>query len=48
MEGGSPAAILSGVGYNPYRKYRASAGDYVFVAMALLVALGLLAWAVFG
>jgi|GEM_PF-516483 hypothetical protein len=36
------------VGYNPYRKYRASAGDYVLVGAALIVAIGLALWGIFG
>jgi hypothetical protein len=36
------------VGYNPYRKYKASRFDYAFVAAALLVAVALVIWAFFG
>jgi hypothetical protein len=36
------------VGYNPYRRFRARTGDYVMVIAAVVVALGLLAWAVLG
>jgi hypothetical protein len=43
-----PATILSAVGYNPYRKYRARPADYALVAAALIVSLGLLAWAFVG
>jgi hypothetical protein len=35
------------VGYNPYRKYKASPGDYVLVASCIVIALALLGWAVF-
>jgi hypothetical protein len=42
------ATILTGVGYNPYRKFRARPADYVLVAAALLVSLGLLVWAFAG
>jgi len=40
--------ILTDVGYNPYRKFKASPSDYVLVVVALAVALALLAWAFFG
>lgn len=33
------------MGYNPYRKFTARPGDYVMVVAAILVALGLVAWA---
>ncbi len=36
------------MGYNPYRKHQATAGDIVLVAAALAVALALVLWAVFG
>ena len=36
------------VGFNPYRKFKASAADYVLVVTALLVTLALVAWAVVG
>jgi len=36
------------VGYNPYRKYKAKPADYVMVVMAIVVALGLVAWAFLG
>jgi hypothetical protein len=36
------------VGYNPYRKFKAKPADYVLVAAALAVCLGLLIWAVAG
>lgn len=36
------------MGFNPHRTHRRSAWDYVFVASALVVAAGLLAWAVLG
>ena len=42
------ATILSLVGYNPYRKFRAKPADYALVAAALLVSLGLLIWAFAG
>jgi hypothetical protein len=42
------ATILTPVGYNPYRKFRARPSDYVLVAAALLVCLGLLVWAFAG
>jgi len=36
------------MGLNPYRKFKASPGDYVLVASALLVSLALLVWALVG
>jgi hypothetical protein len=36
------------VGLNPYRKFRAKPADYVLVAAALVISLGLLIWAVAG
>jgi hypothetical protein len=36
------------VGYNPYRKFRARPADYVLVVVALVVAVILIAWAIFG
>jgi hypothetical protein len=33
------------VGFNPYRKYRASTTDYVLISVVFAVALGLVAWA---
>jgi hypothetical protein len=39
--------ILSGVGYNPYRKFKAKTGDLVMVAACTLIAVALLAWAFF-
>lgn len=40
-----PLAILDGVGYSPYRKFTARPGDYVMVVAAVLIGLGLVAWA---
>ena len=37
-----------GVGYNPYRRFRARPFDYVLVAACLLVAVALLIWAIAG
>jgi hypothetical protein len=42
------ATILTAVGYDPHRRYRAGPADYVMVATAIAVALGLVAWALFG
>jgi len=42
------ATILTPVGYNPYRKFKARSSDYVLVACAVLVAIALLAWAFLG
>jgi hypothetical protein len=36
------------VGYNPYRKFRAKPADYALVAVALLVCVALLLWALAG
>jgi hypothetical protein len=36
------------VGFNPYRKYRATATDYVLIAAVCLIAVALLAWALLG
>lgn len=36
------------MGFNPYRKFTAKPSDYVFVAVALLVVIALVAWAFFG
>jgi hypothetical protein len=40
--------ILTDVGYNPYRRFRARTGDYVMVVVAVVVAVALLVWALFG
>jgi hypothetical protein len=37
-----------GVGFNPYRKRERRVSDYVFVIGAIVVALVLVAWALFG
>jgi hypothetical protein len=42
------ANILTAVGLNPYRKFRARPSDYVLVAAAIAAATALVAWAVFG
>jgi len=36
------------MGYNPYRKFNARPVDYVMVAVAMLVAISLVAWAIVG
>ena len=36
------------MGLNPFRQARRSPADYVMVAVAVLVCLALVAWAVFG
>jgi hypothetical protein len=36
------------VGFNPHRRQRRTSFDYVMVAAALLVCLGLVIWAVIG
>ncbi len=40
--------ILTGMGFNPYRKFSAKPSDYVLVSAAILVALAALAWAFLG
>ena len=40
--------ILSGVGFNPYRKVRRRPSDLVFVAAAIVIALALVLWALLG
>jgi hypothetical protein len=40
--------ILTAVGFNPYRKFKARPTDYVLVVAAILVALALVAWGVLG
>jgi hypothetical protein len=37
-----------GMGFNPHRKYVARRSDYVFVAAAVLAALGAVGWVLFG
>jgi hypothetical protein len=39
--------ILAAMGFNPYRKYRATATDYVLLAAVGLVAAGLVFWGLF-
>jgi energy-coupling factor transporter transmembrane protein EcfT len=36
------------VGFNPYRKYRATVTDYVLIALVCAIAVGLLTWAFLG
>ncbi|MEY2583556.1 MAG: hypothetical protein QOE09_3405 [Ilumatobacteraceae bacterium] len=36
------------MGFNPYRKFVAKPADYLFVVVAVLAAIGLLAWAFLG
>jgi energy-coupling factor transporter transmembrane protein EcfT len=36
------------VGFDPYRKHRASRADYLFIAAALVAAIVLVAWALLG
>ena len=44
-----PSGVDNGfVGFNPHRKHRRSPADILFVVGALAVAVGLLAWALFG
>ena len=41
-------AILTDVGYNPYRRFKAKPADYVLVAVCIALAIALLAWALVG
>ena len=36
------------MGFNPYRKFKARPADYALVAAAIVVALALVVWGVFG
>jgi hypothetical protein len=36
-----------GVGFNPYRRFRARTGDYIMVVAAIAIAAALVIWAVF-
>ena len=36
------------MGFNPYRKFVARPADYVFIAVGMLIALGLVLWAFLG
>jgi hypothetical protein len=40
--------ILTAVGFNPYRKFRARPTDYALVIAALVVAVALVAWGLLG
>jgi hypothetical protein len=40
--------ILTPVGFNPYRKFRARPADYALVVAAILVALALVVWGLLG
>lgn len=39
--------ILAGMGFNPYRKYRATTTDYVMLAAVGLVTAALVFWGLF-
>ncbi len=43
-----PLGDTGGVGFNPHRQHRRSPLDYVLVAAALVICLGLVTWAVIG
>ena len=43
--GGGDTAVM---GYDPYRKHRTTRVDYVLVAAAAIVAVGLVVWALVG
>jgi hypothetical protein len=43
-----PRTILTAVGFNPYRKFKARPADYALVVAAILVALALVLWGVLG
>jgi len=38
----------AGLGYNPYRRFKARPVDYAVVVVAILVAVALVAWAALG
>jgi hypothetical protein len=40
--------ILTAVGFNPYRKFKARPMDYALVVVATAVALALVAWGILG
>jgi hypothetical protein len=40
--------ILTTVGFNPYRRFKARPADYALVVAAVLVAVALVAWGVLG
>jgi len=40
--------ILTAVGFNPYRKFKARPADYALVVAAVVVALALVAWGLLG
>jgi hypothetical protein len=42
------ATILSRMGYNPHRSFKAKPADYVLVGVAVLAAIALVAWAFVG
>jgi hypothetical protein len=42
------AAILDDVGFNPFRQRRRSYADYLMVAAALVICVGLVVWAAVG
>jgi len=44
----APSVHTSSMGYNPYRKHKATTADYVLVVAAALVATTLVVWGLFG
>jgi hypothetical protein len=40
--------ILTAVGFNPYRKFKARPADYALVVAAVVIALALVAWGLLG
>lgn len=40
----TPADDTEHMGFNPYRKHVASKADYAYIAAAVILVLGLLAW----
>ena len=48
MEQAEPSTILSVMGMDPTRPHRRRPTDYLFVGAALLMAVLLLLWALFG
>jgi hypothetical protein len=43
-----PRTILTAVGFNPYRRFRARPADYLLVGAAFAAVAALVIWALFG
>jgi energy-coupling factor transporter transmembrane protein EcfT len=44
----APPVHTASMGYNPYRKHKATTADYLFLVAAALVATTLIVWGFFG